>query len=251
MTRFDWREHNASILVATLASAFGVALLQGTSNLAIMLQADNVTGSSATVAMMLGIVAMVFIVIAIYVAAVVTANTFATVIVGRTRTIALLRLVGATARSQRRAVATEGLIVGMLGAAIGAVVGTAIPAIGFGVASATGAIPAAPWNYVQPVDRAAAASASCSPRGSRRGWVRAACSSVSPMQATGAAQEHTFEEVTSRRGRNAFADRAVRARHRAARARHPGRTGEPVRRDDRPGRAACCRSPGSCSAPSS
>ena len=204
MTRFAWREHGPSIVVATLASAFGVALLQGTANLAIMMRADDVTGSSATVALMLSIVAMVFIVIAIYVAAVVTANTFATVIVGRTRTIALLRLVGATARNQRNAVATEGLIVGMLGAAIGALVGTAIPAIGFLIASATGAIPSAPWNFLQPaillpVVGVVLTTWIASWVGSRR------VLSVSPMQATGAAQEHTFEEVAGRRGRNAFA----------------------------------------------
>jgi putative ABC transport system permease protein len=204
MTRFSWRDHLPSILVATLAAAFGVALLQATANLAIMLQNDDVTGSSATVAMMLGIVAMVFIVIAIYVAAVVTANTFSTVIVGRTRTIALLRLVGATARSQRNAVATEGLIVGMLGAAIGAVVGTAIPAAGLLIASATGAIPNAPWNFLQPsillpVIGVVLTTWIASWVGSRR------VLTVSPMQATGAAQEHTFEEVSGRRGRNALA----------------------------------------------
>jgi putative ABC transport system permease protein len=210
MTRFSWREsvffkeHVPSILVATLAAAFGVALLQGTSNLAIMMMADDVTGSSGTVAMLLGIVATVFIVIAIYVAAVVTANTFATVIVGRTRTIALLRLVGATARSQRRAVATEGLIVGLIGAAFGVVIGTALPAAGFSIASATGAIPSAPWNFLQPavllpVVGVVLTTWIASWVGSRR------VLAVSPMQATGAAQEHTFEEVTARRGRNAVA----------------------------------------------
>lgn len=204
MRRFSLRAHGPSILVAVLASAFGVALLQGTSNLGIMLQADDVTGSSSTVALLLGIVAMVFIVIAIYVAAVVTANTYATVIVGRTRTIALMRLLGATARAQRRAVATEGLIVGLVGAAVGTVIGTAIPALGFGIGSATGAIPAAPWNFLQPsvllpIVGVVLSTWLASWVGSRR------VLSVSPMQATGAAQELSREEVVSRRGRNAFA----------------------------------------------
>jgi putative ABC transport system permease protein len=102
MSRFQWREHRPSILVASLSAAFGVALLQVTSNLAVMIGADDTTGSSGLVQAMLTIVALVFIIIATYVGAVVTANTFSTIIAGRTRTIALLRLIGASAESQRR-----------------------------------------------------------------------------------------------------------------------------------------------------
>ena len=200
MSRFSLREHLPSILVATLASAFGVALLEGTANLGIMLTADDVTGSSTTVAYLLGIVAMVFIVIAIYVGAVVTANTFSTVIAGRTRTIALLRLIGATARSQRRTPSRpRASSSGVIGALVGAVIGTAIPAAGLQIASATGAIPDAPWNYVQPaillpVVGVVLTTWLASWVGSRR------VLSVSPMQATGAAQEHSREEVVVAHG---------------------------------------------------
>src|SRR5690349_13146222 len=104
------REHGPSVLVAALSSAFGVALLQITGVLSFIITSDPVTGSSRTVVpLMLGLVATVFIVIAVYVGAVVTANTFATIVAGRTRTIALFRLIGASAASQRRAVAKEGL----------------------------------------------------------------------------------------------------------------------------------------------
>ena len=46
---------------------------------------------------MLSIVAIVFIVIAVYVSAIITANTFATIVAGRARSIALLRLLGSSA----------------------------------------------------------------------------------------------------------------------------------------------------------
>lgn len=65
-----------------------------------------------------------FIIIAVYVGSVVTANTFATIIAGRTRTIALLRLIGSSARAQRRSVAREGLAVGLIGAGLGALLGS-------------------------------------------------------------------------------------------------------------------------------
>ena len=109
MNSFSPREHVPSILVATLSATFGVALLQGTDALARVIAADDMLGASAAVAIALASVAFVFIAIATYVGAIVTANTFATIIAGRTRTIALMRLVGASARSQRNAVAREGL----------------------------------------------------------------------------------------------------------------------------------------------
>ena len=61
--------------------------------------------------------------VAVYVASIVTANTFATVVAGRTRRIALLRLIGASARSQRAEIARQGLVVGVIGAFLGLVGG--------------------------------------------------------------------------------------------------------------------------------
>ncbi|MDQ2699058.1 MAG: ABC transporter permease [Actinomycetota bacterium] len=196
------RELVPSVLVSTLAATFGVALLQATSNLAILISQDDTTGSSGTVAMLLNIVALVFIVISVYVAAVVTANTFATVIVGRTRTIALRRLIGATARQERRSVATEGIVVGLLGSAAGLVLGTALPAAGFGIGSATGAIPDASWDYLQPVVLLPVVGVVlttwlASWIGSRR------VLTVSPMQATGATHDASLAEVAGRRVRRA------------------------------------------------
>jgi putative ABC transport system permease protein len=201
---FSIREHIPSILVATLSAAFGVSLLQVTGNLAVLISADDSTGSSPAVRLMMQILAIVFMVIATYVGAVVTANTFSTIIAGRTRTIALLRLVGATAASQRRAVASEGLTVGIIGTIAGAAIGTLVTFVLVQVAVAAEAIPALSYVYFEPVIlvpivAVAVTTWLASWVGSRR------VLQVSPMQATGAALEESREGAAGHRGRNAFA----------------------------------------------
>ena len=199
------REHRSSILVAALSSAFGVALLQITSVLSTVIAADDVTGSSgSTVPLLLGLVATVFMVIAIYVGAIVTSNTFATIVAGRTRTIALYRLIGSSARSQRRAVAREGLFVGILGSLVGAVAGTLVVVAIVAITVAMDVLPSLTYGYLEPVVvlpivTVVLTTWLASWIGSRRVLV------VSPMQATGAAVEATHEEVSGRRGRNALA----------------------------------------------
>lgn len=204
MKGFRVRENLPSILVATLSAAFGVSLLQVTSNLAVMISADDTTGSSGTVAAMLAIVALVFIIIATYVGAIVTANTFATIIAGRTRTIALMRLVGATARSQRTAVATQGILVGIIGSVVGALVGTLVT---WGLVTgsvAFGFIPELAYGYVEPVILVPIVGVVLTT------WIASWVGSrrvldVSPMQATGAAVAETHAEVSGHRGRNVVA----------------------------------------------
>jgi putative ABC transport system permease protein len=204
MSRFSAREHAPSILVASLSSAFGVSLLQVTGNLAILLSEDDATGSSRMIALMLALVAIVFIVIATYVGAIVTANTFATIIAGRTRTIALMRLIGATAASQRRAVASEGLLVGVIGVAIGTAVGTLVTFGLVSIAVAIDFIPSLAYSYVQPnallpLVAVVLTTWLASWLGSRR------VLTVSPMQATGAAQEVSLDQAAGHRARNALA----------------------------------------------
>ena len=199
------REHAPSILVAALSSAFGVALLQITNVLSSVISNDSVTGSSGTaVPLMLGLVATVFMVIAIYVGAIVTSNTFATIVAGRTRTIALYRLIGSSAAAQRRSVAREGLVVGLVGSLVGAVIGTLAVAVIVAVSVSTAFLPALDYSYVQPVILLPIVTVVlttwlASWIGSRR------VLNVSPMQATGAAVEASREEVTARKGRNAVA----------------------------------------------
>jgi len=197
-------EHVPSTLVAALSSAFGVCLLETTGVLGQVISADSVTGSSGTVALLLGLVAAVFIVIAVYVGAIVTANTFATIIAGRTRTIALYRLIGSSAADQRRAVTREGLAVGAVGSVLGAVIGTGLTAGLIGVSVATGLVPTGNYRYVEPVIALPIVAVVlttwlASWVGSRR------VLQVSPMQATGGAVEMSLDEATGSRRRNVVA----------------------------------------------
>ncbi|MFC0678221.1 FtsX-like permease family protein [Lysobacter korlensis] len=191
------REHAPSVLVAALSAAFGVSLLQLTGVLGTAIAADDVTGSSRTVGLMLGIVAVIFIGIAVYVGAIVTANTFATIIAGRTRTIALLRLIGSSAKTQRRAVAREGLGVGVVGAVLGAIVGTLATIAMTWIAIGSGWLPELAYSYLSPVLALPVVAVvlttwAASWVGSRRVLV------VTPMQAIGGSQERAPEELTGR-----------------------------------------------------
>ncbi|PWC04350.1 ABC transporter permease [Agromyces badenianii] len=193
-----------TLLVAALAGTFGVALLHITGLLAAAIAADDVTGGSDTVSLMLDIVAIVFIVIAIYVSAIVTANTVATVVAGRTRLIALLRLIGSSARAQRTQIAKEGLLVGVAGAAIGVVLGTGIAAGLEGIAVAGELMPAVEYDYldamvVLPAIAVIVTTWLASWAGSRR------VLRVRPIEAIGNANEQDREELGRRRGRNVTA----------------------------------------------
>jgi putative ABC transport system permease protein len=205
MNRRSARELAPSVLVASLSSAFGVTVLQFVGVISQIVANDAVTGDSGTVAVFLGIVASVFIVIAMYVGAIVTANTFSTIIAGRTRTIALLRLIGSSARDQRRAVAREGLAVGVAGAVLGAIAGTVVTVATVAIALATDVMPHgiafsfySPQLFL-PLVAVVLTTWLASWIGSRRVLV------VSPMQATGSAGERSREEVASSRARNATA----------------------------------------------
>jgi len=199
------REHAPSILVASLSSAFGVAVLQLVGVISQIIEADGVTGDSGTVTVLLGLVGLVFIVIAVYVGAVVTANTFATIIAGRTRTIALMRLIGSSARSQRRAVAREGVLVGLAGAVFGAAAGTLATVATVLVGTGTGTIPDdVAYSFLSPVlllplGAVVLTTWLASWIGSRR------VLDVSPMQATGAAGEQSMEEAAASRVRSGTA----------------------------------------------
>ncbi|CAI7650645.1 unnamed protein product [Penicillium discolor] len=118
----------ASVLVAALSSAFGVFLVEITAYIGAVLQADPFIGDSGTLAVVVAILSVLLTAVAMYVAAIVTANTFSTIIAGRTRQIALMRLIGATARSQRAQVGRQGLVVGLLGAGLGLLAGLLLSA---------------------------------------------------------------------------------------------------------------------------
>ncbi|MFD5864003.1 FtsX-like permease family protein [Agromyces sp. NPDC127015] len=198
-TRF--RDQWPTLVVATIAGTFGVLLLQVTGLLAAAIRADDVTGESDTVALMLSVLATVFIVIAVYVSAIVTTNTVATVVAGRTRVIALLRLIGSSARAQRAQIAKEGLVIGFAGAAIGILLGTASA---YGLARsavASGMLPQTEYDYlnvsvVLPAIAVALTTWVASWVGSRR------VLKVRPAEAIGNANPQSQEAVGRRRGRN-------------------------------------------------
>jgi putative ABC transport system permease protein len=203
VNRFVFREHVASILVAALSSTFGVVLLLVTGDLAKFIQHSQ-AGNHAAVQLILSFIAWVFLLIALYTAAVVTANTFATVIAGRTKTIALLRLLGASARSQRRAIAREGLAVGVFGGVAGLVLAVALNALMLAICEATGFIPSLNYTYlslgaVAPVIAVVLTTWLASWIGSRRVLV------VSPMEALGASAERSESELLRRPTRNVIA----------------------------------------------
>ena len=198
------REHAATIVVSALASMFAVALILFTGILTAAMDPELVR-ESGTFRIVLMMVAVIFILIALYVGAIVTANTFSTIIAGRTRTIALLRLVGATSARVRARVAGEGLLMGAIGSAIGFALaeGLVVAAVAWG--------PRAGWlpegrDYplFEPLALAAVAVVvlttwAAAWAGSRR------VGAVSPIEATGAAVELRPEAARRRTGRTVWA----------------------------------------------
>lgn len=195
MRLLSLREHTSSIVVAALSSAFGVALLQLTNNLAVALTRDDEFGQAALLALMLNMLAIVFIAISVYVGAIVTANAFSTIIAGRTRTIALVRLIGGSARSQRRQIAGEGLLVGVVGSLVGAGVGIVAAAGIFQFAQGADALPAINYSYfdliaLAPIVGVIVTTWAAAWAGSSR------VLSVTPMQALGASVDSIDDSPT-------------------------------------------------------
>lgn len=198
------RGMGASVLVATISSAFGAVLLSATGYLAAILRADPYIGQSEVLAAVLVILSIILTGVAVYVAAIVTANTFSTVVAGRTRRIALMRLIGATARSQRAEVARQGFLVGVIGAVLGLLIGAAVSAGGIALAEVALGIDDVGYSVVQgvlviPAVIVALTTWAAAWVGSRR------VLAVTPLQALGGSVESTHESLSGRRGRNAGA----------------------------------------------
>lgn len=192
------RGHGATVLVTALATVFGVGLL-GVTEVIAQATSESV-GDDPSVRLMLTIVSFVFTAIAIYVAAVVTTNTVATIVAGRLRTIALVRLLGATAAGERRRLAREGLLAGAAGAAIGMVAAWALVLALVLVGIATGALPDRAYSFITvtmavPVGAVVLATWLAAWSGSRR------VLAVTPVAALGAAVPEGEQPVRARRGR--------------------------------------------------
>ena len=115
------RELGTVTLVAALCGTYAATLIMTSTVLETL---STVSGGS--VALMLGIVSGVFILIALYVGAVVIVNAVDTVISGRLRHIATLRLLGATGRSLRGSVMRGTAVVGAWGALGGILAGVVL-----------------------------------------------------------------------------------------------------------------------------
>ncbi|HTN55097.1 MAG TPA: ABC transporter permease [Microbacterium sp.] len=202
--RLAWlreRGMGASILVAALAAAFGVILVEVTVYIGATLQADPFLGDSETLAIVVAILSVLLVAVAMYVAAVVTANTFSTIIAGRTRRIALMRLIGASARSQRAEVTGQGFVVGVIGAVVGLAVGVGFSALGVLVGGrlldlTPESFTLAQPGIVLPVVGVVLTTWLGAHIGSRR------VLAVTPLQALGGSVERTHDEVSGRIGRN-------------------------------------------------
>lgn len=198
------REHGATIVVAALSSLFASTLILFTGVMASAIDPEIIEASGTFRAVLL-MVSVIFIVIALYVGSIVTANTFATIIAGRTRTIALLRLVGATARRVRSRVAAEGLAMGVIGAAIGWVLAELLILAAVTWGPSLGWLPAGrDYPLFDPLTLGAVAIVGLTTwaaawAGSRR------VGSVSPIAATGAAVELRPEAARGRTGRTVWA----------------------------------------------
>jgi putative ABC transport system permease protein len=112
------RELGTVAVVAVMCGVYAGALLVASDLLKVN---SDQAGDITAVGVVLGVVSSVFIAVAVYVSTVVIVNGVDTVIAGRLRQIALLRLLGADSVSLRRAVvrgttvvATGGVVVGVL-----------------------------------------------------------------------------------------------------------------------------------------
>lgn len=194
------RGMGASVLVAALSTAFGVILLSTTGYLSALLRAVFGT-DGGTLGLMIAILSVIFMIIAMYVGAIVTANTFATIVAGRTRRIALMRLIGASAHTQRAEVARQGLVVGAIGAVAGLLAGVVLSYAGIALADAFLGVPEVSYAVVQawlalPAAAVVLTTWAAAWTGSRR------VLSVTPLQALGGSVERTAEQARGGAGRN-------------------------------------------------
>ncbi|MBF4605520.1 ABC transporter permease [Curtobacterium sp. VKM Ac-2884] len=197
------RSFAPTVLVAALGTTFGSALVIAPG---IVTEALGAAGLAdlGPVRAILSVVGWLFLGIALYVGAIVTANTCATLIAGQTRIIALQRLVGATGATLRARITRTGLVVGVLGGLIGAVVGTGLSALFVVVLRGNGFLPDTdytllPWELVLPVVAVVLATWGAFAAGSRR------VLTVTPLEALSSSVEPSHDDVRSGTARKVWA----------------------------------------------
>lgn len=185
--RATLHDQRPSLVVATLGAAFGTALITVLAGVDAILENAPSTASSHIVPELLAVLGPVFFCIAAFIGGVVTANTFAASVAMRTRTIALLRLLGSSARSQRRVFLREGATIGLIGSALGSVLGIGLAFAVLAVVAVSAAAPflppAIPVTIAFPFVAVIAVTVVAAWNGSRE------VLTVTPIQALGAAEE--------------------------------------------------------------
>ena len=134
------RELGTVSVVSGLCGAYAGVLIMTSTFLA---TASDESGSG--VGVLLGVVATVFVLIAVYVSAVVITNGVDTVLAGRLGQIALLRLLGARGRSLRSAVVRTTTVTGTAGALAGVLAGSLAADAFLAVLVARGTMPHAAY----------------------------------------------------------------------------------------------------------
>ena len=192
-----------TVLVAALGTTFGSALVIAPG---IVTEALSATGFAElrSVEAILSVIGWLALGVALYVGAIVTANTCATLIAGQTRIIALQRLVGATGASLRGRITRTGLVVGVLGGLIGAVAGTGLTALFVVILRGNGFLPDTsytmlPWQLVLPIAAVVLATWGAFGVGSRR------VLTVTPLQALSSSVEPSHDDVRAGRARTVLA----------------------------------------------
>lgn len=188
------RQHTSSILVAFITSVFATLMIE----MDTVLRVQSIGGQfikHGYVVALLDVLDLLFFFIAVFVACIVTANTFGIIMAGRAKHIALLRLLGASARTLRGAIAIEGAVVGLVGSIIGLVVGLLATQIGYGALVSSGTFVDTPINTLSsllaaPIIVGVLSTTGAAWFGSRK------ILGVSPIEATGHTQEPNVATVT-------------------------------------------------------
>ncbi|WP_347956926.1 ABC transporter permease [Gordonia aichiensis] len=153
LTVGSMRELSAVGIVCGLAAAYG----------GLVLTAADVLGAAGehtdgALAVVLGIVATVFIMIALFVSSLVIAHGVDTVIVGRAQHLQMLRLVGASARQLRVSLLRGVAQVAAIGAGVGLVVGVGLADIARVSLVSRGVLPDIRYGYLPPTTLIAASA---------------------------------------------------------------------------------------------
>ncbi|WOC13631.1 ABC transporter permease [Gordonia sp. MP11Mi] len=140
------RELSAVGVVCGLSSLYATTLICASTILSTMARTEG-----GSVGLLFDVVAGVFIMIALFVAAVVIGNGVDTVIAGRRKELGLLRLVGASSSQLRDSLVSAVAKVAAVGAVVGAVVGVAGAWIGRVMLVRRGTLPRAHYDVLPPL----------------------------------------------------------------------------------------------------